>query len=84
MCTCEGARGEDGEDEAFLLLKVNFPAVARSPPIRVLGQANRNSGYFPILSGGGGGAESVRFLENCRSLSPTSFVVAVVQSLSHV
>ena len=67
-----------------MLLKVNFPAVAPSPPIRVLGQANRNLGYFPILSGGGGGAESVQSLENCRSLSPTSFFVAVVQSLSHV
>lgn len=54
VCTCEGAQGEDGEDEAFLLQKVNFPTVARSPPIRVLGQANRNLEYFPILSGDGG------------------------------
>lgn len=83
MWTCEGARGKDGADEAFLLQKVNFPTVARSPPIRVLSQVNRNLEYFPILNGDGGGTESVWSLENCRSLSLTTFVVAV-QSLSHV
>lgn len=57
-----------GENEAFLLQKVNFPTAAQSPPFKVLGQPSRNSRYFPILRE----IWSIWSLESCRSLSPTS------------